>query len=801
MGLNDIVVRKKENIKLYEEKKQLFTEIPAVTYALVDSSRYSFEYKVNDEVDVNMVESDRVFDSDEFIDADFDNDVNEVDYSYYAIAVSSGILTGVLSQLNLFQKKLDNINGWKDKDWNNYVVCAAQMAGYKKNDYSGACAFLKDRIISYVDDSLKSEVQESFNQYLAFLSNHPSIAGLAFSILSQYSEKRYSFSDKGIKAEPVPKYYAIGRNHVEKLAYGFLYWVFNLGIDTVVSKRNILDDIKIPREVTKLLKELYKLPLFDKFPHGYNEAEKLYSQWIKIIFEKSKYQDEQGEIKNFDLKDVIQKLEDRCKNESLPIIVNECIVRCFYLIKKLVIECKEKQIHSFKEFEKIEVENVLPFNNRLVSKMILISSGCFMGVNIAGATVKAITAAKAGKRDFKDVLLAEISVAGVGRFVFAVIADSKYWSDDIQIILQRREKNKKVNKQAEEEKIIKDMMSNDAFNVLALTPAQTRALYSLETLVIKSDIEHTTSVKDKELKQKWLKSWQDILLAGMGVDSDDYFVADEKIIYDSLYALEQNDDNLRWFYLMTLELSLFTPYYQLGTKEDPVYKKLKTTKYDYLADRFIRKQTIVSQAEIDTIKDVYKKYRGIVSGSTKNTALAAGVITIAAVATGGMAYAFAPGIATMIAGDAVVGLHGAALVNASLAFVGGGSLAAGGLGMAGGTAIIAGGGAILGIAGSGSASMAVILSQTNSDYWIRQTTKMLTYCKCVLKDKLNNKAAIKALSEEISITIDSVEMNIKEIEQENCSLDKDVIKTSKDCLKYLGRSKGELEKLLNKDKS
>ncbi len=75
--------------------------------------------------------------------------------------------------------------------------------------------------------------------------------------------------------------------------------------------------------------------------------------------------------------------------------------------------------------------------------------------------------------------------------------------------------------------------------------------------------------------------------------------------------------------------------------------------------------------------------------------IAAGVVTITAVATGGLAFAFAPGIATLIAGEAVVGLHGAALTSASLAFVGGGSLAAGGLGMAGGTAIITGGGALL----------------------------------------------------------------------------------------------------------
>lgn len=54
----------------------------------------------------------------------------------------------------------------------------------------------------------------------------------------------------------------------------------------------------------------------------------------------------------------------------------------------------------------------------------------------------------------------------------------------------------------------------------------------------------------------------------------------------------------------------------------------------------------------------------------------------------------------IFAGCGYAGLYGAALTNASLAAIGGGSLAAGGLGMAGGTAILTAGGALLGIAGS-----------------------------------------------------------------------------------------------------
>ena len=260
--------------------------------------------------------------------------------------------------------------------------------------------------------------------------------------------------------------------------------------------------------------------------------------------------------------------------------------------------------------------------------------------------------------------------------------------------------------------------------------------------------------------------------------------------------MQDTEENRRWFYLLTSELVVFKPYYPLGSKDDGDFKKIQRGKYNYIDDQFARRQTIVNQTEINAIRDAYKKYKDIISQSTQNKIIAAGVATITAVATGGLAFAFAPGIATLIAGEAVVGLHGAALTSASLAFVGGGSLAAGGLGMAGGTAIITGGGALLGIAGSGSASMAAILSQTNSEYWLRQTAKLLVFSRCALKDALNDVDSIKKLSDEINLTIKKVEHNLKELEDEKCSLDKDTIKNSKDCLKYLGKCKTELDKLV-----
>ena len=85
LNINELVPLKQGKVAVIEEKDNLFPEIQVVQYALVDSSKHSFEYRVDDDVDVAMVESDRVFDCDELLDADFDQAISERDYSYYAV--------------------------------------------------------------------------------------------------------------------------------------------------------------------------------------------------------------------------------------------------------------------------------------------------------------------------------------------------------------------------------------------------------------------------------------------------------------------------------------------------------------------------------------------------------------------------------------------------------------------------------------------------------------------------------------------------------------------------------------------
>jgi len=395
---------------------------------------------------------------------------------------------------------------------------------------------------------------------------------------------------------------------------------------------------------------------------------------------------------------------------------------------------------------------------------------------------------------FSETFFAELNIAGIGRFLFACVSDSKYWGEDIRILLQRNGKSKQSHTQNEYE----PFEENDSFKPLSLNAVQTCLLYCLENILVQYDILHTQKPEVAENKALWLNRWRELLLRGFGIPSDQadkLFVEDEDVLYNGFFQLSQDKSNWGWFYLLTQELALFKPYYPLGCSEDKAFRKLKLES-NYVEDRFIRRQTIVSQAEVDAIVKTYFKYDGYVSGSTKNKIIGASVTAVVAVATGGMALTFAPAIAAAIAGEAVVGLHGAALTSASLAFVGGGSLAAGGFGMAGGTAIITGGGALLGLAGSGSVSAATMMLQAPSKYWVRQGAKLLTYSNCVLCDYLNEKEYAKGILHQIEFAISNTEDEIKSLKTESNDLNKEILKKTEEYLKYLKRCQNELQRLI-----
>lgn len=298
--------------------------------------------------------------------------------------------------------------------------------------------------------------------------------------------------------------------------------------------------------------------------------------------------------------------------------------------------------------------------------------------------------------------------------------------------------------------------------------------------MIDEDIQRTKENKEQQLKNEWKKKW--IEVTEQSLQQNKVFEKDPVKTYAAINTYATSQDNLLWLYNIAVELSMFKPYFKLEEKD----KKPKLSYTKYVEEVFCRSQNYISYKEIQKVQKSYKDYYNYLENNTlKAVGVAGGAIAVA-VATGGLAFVFAPQIAVAIFGGAFPTLHGAALVSASLAAAGGGSLAAGGFGMAGG--------AVLGLGTSGTAlSLMMAPKFVQNDY-----AKLLAKCDCVLLKQLDMKDEVVALQHKIQSDLNEYKLRLKVLEglenpNEEC---KQNIKALKKSIAYTERANKQLIKLI-----
>ena len=505
--------------------------------------------------------------------------------------------------------------------------------------------------------------------------------------------------------------------------------------------------------------------------------------------------DEAGKLlepMKFDLRTEIGVLHEIGK-QVVPVLMNESLVRSFYFIRRLSNELKRVEIKSFNDFKKINVEKILPFNNRTIKRMVTVSSGTFVALDAADAAVRAGLKNGIHPKFFVDFAV-RINVVGVGRFIVACKADSEYIAEDIREAKKKRDEQ--LAKKQEFEKSIVDL------NCLSLDFEEMRILYSLENLIVSDDISITKNKEDEDLKRTWQRKWQENLVAMLSNENitlENFFLNEIEI----QKYLEINSNEMAQ-YLIVLEAILFEPYYAIFENDN--HKKLKKlkNKSKYLLENYTQIQDLINTKEIEKIKKVYKKSFSKIAGADKGKIVGAIGTAVVMIASSALAFAFAPVIAVALVGNGAAGLSGAALISHCLAVLGGGSLAAGGFGMAGGTAVITGGGALLGmVSGTGMSAATTVYVLSKEGYVLNECSRLLTYCKVVLKERLHDEKSIIDIYTKLESQINTIKNSITEFESNLQSEDKkeqksnkDQIKVAKKSLKYLENCLSELQKLV-----
>ena len=228
---------------------------------------------------------------------------------------------------------------------------------------------------------------------LADFSHHNSPVGLICSILVQFTGKAIFFNPAG-ELLPIPitvdaEGRFVGANTPAKIFSGIVNWFISVGQSAALHKGHLMSDKAtaqgIPGTFMSILKELSVLPCFknndfgvklrNAYANGIGSGNgKLDLGQFNALFS--------GASSKFDMRTEMA-VGHELKRQSIPVVVNEMLVRGVYFVRRFIDEIKEKGA-----VDKINWHNCIPINNRTLQRMVTVASGTFMAVDLADAFIE-----------------------------------------------------------------------------------------------------------------------------------------------------------------------------------------------------------------------------------------------------------------------------------------------------------------------------------------------------------------------------------------------------------------------------
>ena len=408
-----------------------------------------------------------ILDSFEALEFEFDDAVDKASRLDYGIAAGSGLLTGLLSVFLGKPLSIEEAAKIGGKEADKIVIDAARAFGCDLPndkaifDKDGRCStevlakaikFLEDKF-PIPQDKLTPEFGGGLQHHLRDFSHHPTVLGLFFSILGQFTGTGYGTDTDGNFIKLLfPENALVGKNVPEKIAIGTFNWLFHLVSDIDGSNQKAGKGTGIPGPILSMLKELSSTPLFKNVKVNYKESEISVSKWVSKLFNGTYFKDSEGKPVRFDFRTEMG-LATQLLEQSLFVLANEVVVRVFYTVSRLASEIKTKRIASFAELDRLDPKGFLPINNRALTRMCTVSSGTFLAVNSAGSAIKAGIASKGNKAAFAKAFFLNINYPGIGRFAVACFFDAKYIKEDVATVYKKAMAEHERQKQLREQEL------------------------------------------------------------------------------------------------------------------------------------------------------------------------------------------------------------------------------------------------------------------------------------------------------------------------------------------------------------
>ena len=387
-----------------EENKALFLELD------IKNDKYIFPKTISDAL---IAADDELYDLEEQLAESLDTIkalTPDCDKADYILAASSGALCGIIDIFLVGkpgESPLDNIT---DKWFMDRTVDFAKFCGYKGDGDSTASAirYLEKKFKIPYDQSVGGGIFRDIinltpkNHHFKSLGHNPTLLGLFFSILNQFTNtsgfvsngERISLNNSDSKFE------LRGNNGVSKLFCGVANWIGHLTSDISGSSSSKGRGMGIPSPIWAWSNDVIAIKRKLNIPAS--EFDKLVNKLALTLFEKG-----------YDVR--FQTAQ------AIPVFINEMVVRLMYsmrrVIKYYMIVPQEERGFA------LLWKSCEPFSNATVKRMLTVAHGAFCLIDVSDATIRGF-AAGAGAFNVVEFFM-RLNIVGVGRFTISLYGEAK----------------------------------------------------------------------------------------------------------------------------------------------------------------------------------------------------------------------------------------------------------------------------------------------------------------------------------------------------------------------------------------
>ena len=328
----------------------------------------------------------------------------------YILAASSGALCGVIDIFLVGKPDESPLGDITDKWFANRTIDFVKLCGYKgdKNSLSSAINFGEEKFKIPYDQSVGGGIFRELinltpsNHHFKSLGHNPTLLGLFFSILNQFTNTSDFVSNGELISlnNSDGKFELQGKNIPSKLFCGIANWIGHLISDVSGSSSSKGRGMGIPSPIWAwsndviAIKAKLNIPVTE-FDKSVNElALKLFKKGYDVRFQTT---------------------------QAIPVFINEMVVRLLYSIRRLIgyYISVPKNDRSWGLLWK----SCEPFSNATVKRMLTVAHGTFCIIDIGDATIRGFEKGIGSFNVFEFVL--RLNVVGVGRFAISLYGETK----------------------------------------------------------------------------------------------------------------------------------------------------------------------------------------------------------------------------------------------------------------------------------------------------------------------------------------------------------------------------------------